>query len=217
MKQDMAGAAAVLASVVVSAQLRLPVKVSAYLCLAENMPSGAATRPSDVITTKDGRTVEVTNTDAEGRLVLADGLAQARLDGATELIDIATLTGAQQVALGNRVAGVMGDDPVRDAVHLAAGQAGEATWPMPLPDYLLESLKSDSADLANANLHDSSAGMLSAALFLRQFVGDVPWAHIDSAGPSFNTGQAYGYVPRGGTGFGVRTLVQYLLNPPPAA
>ncbi|MDR0365431.1 MAG: leucyl aminopeptidase [Bifidobacteriaceae bacterium] len=210
MKSDMAGAAAVLAVLLAAAKLKLPVKLTGYLCLAENMPSGAAQRPSDVITVKDGHTIEVVNTDAEGRLVLADGLAAAIEAGVDQVIDIATLTGAQIVSLGSRMAGVMGTDSVRDSLVTAAQTAGELAWPMPLPDYLLEKLSSQVADLANANLSGPDAGMLSAGLFLKQFVGDTPWAHIDIAGPSFNTGEAFGYTPKGGTGYGVRLLVQYL-------
>jgi leucyl aminopeptidase len=210
MKSDMAGAAAVLGAIGAAADLRLPVKVTAYLCLAENLPSGAATRPGDVITMKDGHSVEVTNTDAEGRLVLADGLAAAKRSGADQLIDIATLTGAQITALGKRVAGVMGTPGVRDAVVAAAQAAGEGAWGMPLPEDLMEVFKSEVADFTNANMSDTAGGMLSAGLFLRQFTGGKPWAHIDCAGPAFNPGEPFGYTPKGGTGFGVRTLVAHL-------
>jgi leucyl aminopeptidase len=210
MKCDMAGAAAVLHATVAAATLKLPVKVTGYLCLAENMPSGAALRPSDVITMKDGRAVEVANTDAEGRLVLADGIAAALEAKADQVIDIATLTGAQVVALGNRIAGVMGSETVRDGIVRAAAQAGEDVWPMPLPADLLDGLKSEVADLASLNLTDRAAGMLSAGVFLQQFAGDVPWAHIDIAGPAFNSGEPWGLTPKGGTGFGVATLLAYL-------
>jgi leucyl aminopeptidase len=210
MKSDMAGAAAVLAAMRAASDIKLPVKVTGSLCLAENMPSGAASRPGDVIIMKDGHAVEVTNTDAEGRLVLADGIAAARAAGADQIIDIATLTGAQVVALGNRVAGIMGSEDVRDGLVAAADQAGEGAWAMPLPSYLMEVFRSEVADFTNANLTDSAGGMLSAGLFLRQFAGDVPWAHIDCAGPAFNSGEPFGYTPKGGTGFGVRTLVRYL-------
>ncbi|MDR1443179.1 MAG: leucyl aminopeptidase [Bifidobacteriaceae bacterium] len=210
MKSDMAGAAAVLGAVRAASDLKLSVKLTAYLCLAENLPSGAATRPGDVVLTKDGHAVEVTNTDAEGRLVLADGIAAARAARPGCVIDLATLTGAQVVALGNRIAGVMGSEEVRDGLVAAAEAAGEGAWAMPLPDYLMEVFKSEVADFTNANLTDSAGGMLSAGLFLRQFAGEVPWAHIDCAGPAFNSGEPFGYTPKGGTGYGVRLLVKYL-------
>jgi leucyl aminopeptidase len=210
MKTDMAGAAAALQAVVAAAALKLPLKVTAYLCLAENMPSGAATRPGDVIILRDGRSVEVVNTDAEGRLVLADGIAAAREAKADEVIDIATLTGAQIVALGNRVAGVMGSPRVRDRLVAAAERAGEDAWPMPLPDDLLERFKSEVADLDNLDMKDRAAGMLAAGVFLRQFAGETPWGHLDIAGPAFNAGEPWGCVPKGGTGYGVATLVAYL-------
>lgn len=210
MKSDMAGAAAVLQTVCTAALLKLPVKVTGYLALAENMPSGAAQHPSDVITMKSGKTVEVTNTDAEGRLVLADALTAALEEKPDVVLDIATLTGAQGVALGTRVSGVMGTETVRQAVFAAAERAGEAFWPMPLPTHLLEHLKSEVADLLNTNMSMTHGGMLVAGLFLQQFVGDAAWAHLDIAYPAFNSDEPYGYVPSGGTGAGVRTLLAYL-------
>jgi leucyl aminopeptidase len=210
MKQDMAGAAVVLHTVLAAAALKLPVQVSGWLCLAENLPSGSAVRPSDVIIQKDGHAVEVTNTDAEGRLVLADGLAAAREAGVDQVIDIATLTGAQIVALGDRIAGVMGTANLRRAITQAAEQAGESAWEMPLPAYLIEVFTSEVADFTNANLKSADAGMLSAGVFLQQFVGDLPWAHLDIAGPAWNSHAPHGYTPKGGTGYGVRTLVSYL-------
>jgi leucyl aminopeptidase len=212
MKSDMAGAAAALGAVRAASDLKIPVKVTAYLCLAENMPSGAAIRPGDVIVLKDGHAVEVTNTDAEGRLVLADGIAAARAARPDQIIDIATLTGAQVTALGTRIAGVMGAAEVRDQVVAAAEAAGEGAWAMPLPDELIDVFKSEVADFSNANLSDRAAGMLSAGVFLRQFAGDAAWAHIDCAGPAFNSGEPFGYTPKGATGFGVRTLVRHLQN-----
>lgn len=209
MKSDMAGAAAVLHTVLAAAALDLPVKVTGWLCLAENMPSGSAQRPSDVITQRGGTTVEVLNTDAEGRLVLADGLVAATEEGPDVVVDIATLTGAQIVALGTRVSAVMGTEAVRDQVVAAAGAAGELVWPMPLPTELRGGLKSSVADLANV-ASDRSGGMLTAGVFLREFVGETPWAHIDIAGPSFNEGRPWGYTPAGGTGVGVRTLLAML-------
>ena len=210
MKSDMAGAAAVLHTVCAAAQLKLPVKVTGYLALAENMPSGAAQHPADVITMKGGKTVEVTNTDAEGRLVLADAITAALEEEPDVVIDIATLTGAQGVALGNRVSGVMGTEAVRQAVLEAAELAGEAFWPMPLPAHLRDTLKSEVADLLNYNMAEPNGGMLTAGLFLKEFAGEHPWAHLDIAYPAFNEGEAYDYVPAGGTGVGVRTLLAYL-------
>lgn len=206
MKSDMAGAAAVLHTVLAAAALKLPVAVTGYLCLAENMPSGTAQRPSDVITQKGGTTVEVLNTDAEGRLVLADGLVAACEEKPDVVLDIATLTGAQVVALGTRVSGVMGTEDVRAAVVTAAGEAGEQFWPMPLPEELRAGLSSAVADLANVS-GDRNGGMLTAGIFLREFVGSTPWAHLDIAGPAFNEGAAWGYTPKGGTGVGVRTML----------
>lgn len=208
MKSDMAGAAAVLHTVLAAAALELPVAVTGWLCLAENMPSGTAQRPSDVITQRGGTTVEVLNTDAEGRLVLADGLVAAREEKPDAIVDIATLTGAQIVALGPLVSAVMGTAGMPDTVVEAARAAGEQFWPMPLPVELRASLKSSVADLAN--IGDRSGGMLVAGLFLKEFVADVPWAHLDIAGPSFNEHEPWGYTPRGGTGVGVRTMLALL-------
>jgi len=208
MKSDMAGAAAVLHTVMAAAALGLPIKVTGWLCLAENMPSGTAQRPSDVITQRGGKTVEVLNTDAEGRLVLADGLVAACEEKPDAVIDVATLTGAQLVALGPRVSAVMGTDDMREAVVTAAAQSGEQFWPMPLPVELRATLKSSVADLAN--IGDRFGGMLIAGLFLKEFVGDTPWAHLDIAGPAFNEGTAHGYTSVGGTGVAVRTLLSLL-------
>jgi leucyl aminopeptidase len=209
MKADMSGAAAVLAAVQAIAELGAVVNVIGYLPLAENMPGGAAQRPSDVITIHGGKTVEVLNTDAEGRLVLADALARSGADGPSLLVDVATLTGAQVVALGNRTAGVMAsDDSLAAAVADSAKRAGEAMWPMPLPEDLRKGLESTVADIANVS-GDRGGGMLAAGLFLREFVpAGVRWVHLDIAGPAFNDGGPYGYVAKGGTGAAVRTLVQ---------
>ena len=211
MKSDMAGAASVLHTVIAAAKLGLNISVTGYLCLAENMPSGSATRPSDVITMRNGKTVEVLNTDAEGRLVLADGLAAAVEDGAELLIDIATLTGAQMMALGNRVSAVMGTDGAVTEVLDAAATAGESVWHMPLPEELRPTLDSPVADLAN--MGQRWGGMLVAGHFLKEFTSERPWAHIDIAGPAFNESAPFGYTPKGGTGHGVRTLVSLLENP----
>jgi leucyl aminopeptidase len=209
MKSDMSGAAAVLAALQAVAALRPAVNVVGYLPLAENMPGGNAQRPSDVITIFGGKTVEVLNTDAEGRLVMADALARSEQDSPDLVIDVATLTGAQLVALGTRIAGVMSnDDATRDGVVEAARRAGERVWPMPLPEELRKGLDSAVADIANV-AGDRFGGMLVAGLFLKEFVPDgVRWAHVDIAGPAFHEGEPYGYTPKGGTGAAVRMLVQ---------
>jgi leucyl aminopeptidase len=212
MKSDMGGAAAVLMAMVAIARLKLPVNVTGWAPLAENMPSGSAQRPSDVITIYGGKTVEVLNTDAEGRLVLADALVRASEELPDLIVDAATLTGAQLVALGTRMSGVMAnDDDFRNAVVDAATRAGEHMWPMPIPPELRKSLDSSVADIAN--MGESFGGMLVAASFLADFVGKrdgepITWAHLDIAGPAFNQGDAYGYTPKGGTGAAVRTFVQ---------
>jgi leucyl aminopeptidase len=213
MKSDMSGAAAVLAAVAAVAELGAVVNAVGYLPLAENMPSGTAQRPSDVITIYGGRTVEVLNTDAEGRLVLADGLARSAADSPDLLVDVATLTGAQLVALGPRIMGVMGnDDAARDGIVDAARRAGEAAWPMPLPEELRPGLDSSVADMTNVT-PDRNGGMLVGGLFLREFVpSGVRWAHLDIAGPAFHEGEPYGYTPKGGTGAAVRCLVQVALD-----
>jgi leucyl aminopeptidase len=212
MKSDMSGAAAVLHAVAAVAELGLPIKVTGWLAIAENMPSGTAQRPSDVITIRGGRTVEVLNTDAEGRLVLADALVAAGELKPDVIVDIATLTGAQVVALGTRTSAIMSnDDALRDRLHRVSDTAGEQFWPMPLPPELRASMDSRVADIAN--IGERFGGMLVAGLFLQEFIptGDdestVPWAHLDIAGPAFNTGSGHGYTPPGGTGVGVRTLV----------
>ncbi|WP_127842141.1 leucyl aminopeptidase [Actinomyces wuliandei] len=210
MKSDMAGAATVLATVLAASRLNLPVRVTAWLALAENMPGPHAQRPGDVVTTADGTSVEVTNTDAEGRLVMADALALAVAEAPDRVIDVATLTGAQVVALGERVCAAMGTPVVRDEVIAAARRAGEAFWPMPLPAYLRSSLESPVADLRNAKVGSRAAGMLTAGLFLREFVGSTPWAHLDVAGPAFNGSAPWGLTPVGGTGVGVATLTELL-------
>jgi leucyl aminopeptidase len=210
MKGDMGGAAAVLAAITAAAELALPIDVEAWVPMAENMPSGTAIRPSDILTMRGGTTVEVTNTDAEGRLILADAIARACEDGPHVLLDAATLTGAQMVALGARTTGVMGnDDDLRTAVVDAATRAGEPSWPMPLPPELRKGLDSEIADMVNSGPREG--GMLIAGLFLKDFVADgVRWAHLDIAGPSFNSAEPYGYTPHGGTGAAVRTFVQVL-------
>ena len=208
MKGDMAGAAAVIGAVRAIASMNLPIRVTGWIPTAENMPSGTAQRPSDVITMYDGTTVEVLNTDAEGRLILADALGMAVEDKPDLIIDVATLTGAQRVALGARIAGVMSNtDEAREQVCAAADRAGETVWPMPLPADLRAALDSSVADIAN--IGDRLGGMLSAGVFLQEFIpGTQPWVHMDIAGPAFNEKAPYGYTPKGGTGFAVRTFVQ---------
>ncbi|MCV7401058.1 leucyl aminopeptidase [Mycobacterium fragae] len=210
MTSDMGGAAAVIATVTLAAQLDLPIDVIATVPMAENMPSATAQRPGDVLTQYGGTTVEVLNTDAEGRLILADAIARACEDNPDYLIETSTLTGAQTVALGSRTPGVMGSDEFRDRVAAISQRVGENGWAMPLPDELKDDLKSTVADLANVS-GQRFAGMLVAGVYLREFVGDsVDWAHIDVAGPAYNTGSPWGYTPKGGTGVPTRTMFAVL-------
>ncbi len=208
MKCDMSGAAAVLAATAAAAELALPVNVIAYMCVAENMPGSSAQRPSDVIRIYGGKTVEVLNTDAEGRLVLADGLARSAEDHPDLVVDVATLTGAATVALGRRTAGVMGSsDEVAAAVAAIMRAAGEPAWAMPFPEELRKGLDSTVADLANI-ASEPGGGMLIGGLFLREFVpAETAWAHLDIAGPAFNDKAPFGYTPKGGTGAAVRALI----------
>jgi leucyl aminopeptidase len=208
MKCDMSGAAAVIAAVAAIAQLKLKVKVIGWIPTVENMPGGHAQRPGDVITIYGGRTVEVLNTDAEGRLILADALVAASEEKPDLIVDAATLTGAQTIALGDRTSGIMAnDDDLRAAVYDTATRAGETMWHMPIPEESRGTLDSAIADIKN--IGDGKGGMLSAAAFLREFVPQgQPWAHLDIAGPAFNEGAPYGYTPKGGTGAAVRTFIQ---------
>jgi leucyl aminopeptidase len=216
MKYDMTGAATVLAVTLAAAQLGLPVRVTAWLCIAENLPSGSAIKPNDVLHMKNGKTVEVLNTDAEGRLVLADGIVAASEESPDAIIDVATLTGAQVVALGNRYSAVMGDDELVGRVVAVAKRVGETFWPMPLPAEVRAILSSDVADIANSKPGNTAAGMLAGGVFLSEFVGTtgtggdkhpIPWAHLDIAGPSENKGAGFGYVGKGPTGVTVRALL----------
>jgi len=212
MTSDMGGAAAVIATVALAAQLELPIDVIATVPMAENMPSATAQRPGDVLTQYGGTTVEVLNTDAEGRLILADAIVRACEDNPDYLIETSTLTGAQTVALGSRIPGVMGSDEFRDRVAAISQRVGENGWPMPLPDELKDDLKSTVADLANVS-GQRFAGMLVAGVFLREFVADgVNWAHIDVAGPAYNTGSPWGYTPKGATGVPTRTMFAVLTD-----
>ncbi|MCA2978700.1 MAG: leucyl aminopeptidase [Myxococcaceae bacterium] len=208
MKTDMAGSAAVLGAMKVVARLKPPFPVHALMGACENMPSGHAYRLGDVLVSRLGKTVEITNTDAEGRLVLGDVLAYANELRPAAIIDLATLTGACIVALGPWVAGAFGeDDQLMWSVLEAARASGEEIWRLPLTDTLKDVLKSDVADMKNAG--DRNGGSITAAHFLKEFVGDTPWVHLDIAGPS-NVSKEKGYMARGGTGFGVRTLVEYV-------
>ncbi|MEV6630810.1 leucyl aminopeptidase [Actinoplanes sp. NPDC051470] len=209
MKSDMAGAAAVGAAMLAVAALKPDVAVSGYLAMAENMPSGTAYRPGDVITMFNGKRVEVLNTDAEGRMVLADAIARACQDGADYLFETSTLTGGQVISLGKRIAGVMGDPATCERVKAAGESVGEPAWPMPLPDEVRKGMESEIADISQTNNAMDRAGhMLQGGVFLREFVADgVDWAHIDVAGPAFHSGEPTGYLTKGGTGVPVRTLL----------
>ncbi|GAA3746256.1 leucyl aminopeptidase [Leifsonia bigeumensis] len=213
MKYDMTGAATVLAVALAAARLALPLRVTAWLCIAENLPSGSAIRPNDVLTIHGGKTVEVLNTDAEGRLVLADGIAAASEENPDAIIDVATLTGAARVALGDRYVGTMGDETLVGELVDVSKKIGETLWPMPLPAELRSLLNSDVADIANVKIGSTAAGMLVAGVFLQEFVGKaqdgsrIPWAHLDIAGPANNDGGGFGYTGKGPTAVTVRTLI----------
>ena len=212
MKGDMAGAAAVVATMGALRDLGVSVRVLGIAAATENMINGAAMRPGDIIRSLSGHTVEITNTDAEGRLVLADGLAYAARAGADEMIDIATLTGSCVVALGDWTAGVMGtNQPLVDRLLAAAAASGEQIWQLPLYEEFLESMRGDISDLKNSGGREGGAER--AAAFLSEFAGTVPWAHLDIAGPAFaESAPTIPYMPAGGTGFGVRTLLRYLAS-----
>ncbi len=218
MKYDMCGAATSLASFRAIAQLGLPVRVTAWLCIADNMPSGRATRPGDVLRLLDGTTVEVLNTDAEGRLVLGDGLAAASREKPDVIIDVATLTGAISVALGTRHVGVMGDDDTVSEFLAAARSVDEPAWQLPLPEHMVDELESPIADLVNAKVGDPAGGSLFAGLFLRHFVGRtgdgddaprIPWVHLDIAGVGNHKGAPYGFTDKGATGATVRSIIAF--------
>ena len=212
MTSDMSGAAAVVATMVLASKLNYPIEITATVPMAEDMPSGTAYRPGDVLRMYGGKTVEVLNTDAEGRLVLADAITRAREDEPDYLIETSTLTGAQVVALGKRTPGVMGSEDFRDRVAELSRSTGENGWAMPLPEELRGELDSKLADLANVT-GARWAGMLVAGVFLKEFVGDdLPWAHIDIAGPAYNSSGAWGYTPKGGTGVPVRTMAAALAD-----
>jgi leucyl aminopeptidase len=209
MKSDMAGAAAVASTMLAVAALKPSVAVSGYLAMAENMPSGSAYRPGDVITMFSGKRVEVLNTDAEGRMVLADAIARACADGTDYVFETSTLTGGQVIALGKRIAGVMGSEEACARVKAAGEAVGEPAWPMPLPEDVRKGMESEVADISQVNSSMDRAGhMLQGGVFLREFVAEgVQWAHIDIAGPSYHTGEPTGYWSKGGTGVPVRTFL----------
>lgn len=212
MKCDMGGAAAVAAAVLALAELKVPVAVTGYLCLAENMTGDLAQRPGDVVTMRGGKTVEIINTDAEGRLVMADGLALATEAKPDVVVDIATLTGACMIALGERTLGVMGnDEALIQRISTQAQLTGESAWPLPLLEELRATMDSPVADVKHTG--ERAAGAMVAATFLAEFVGEegtgepIPWAHLDIAGPAFNDKAPHGYTTKGGTGAGVRALI----------
>ena len=216
MKYDMTGAATVGHAILAIAKMKLAVKVTAYLCISENLPSGSAMRPNDVLTYRNGKTVEVTNTDAEGRLVLADGLILASEQKPDLIVDVATLTGAARVALGTRYTGLFANEGALPIMQKAAEKAGELVWHMPLAEELRALLNSETADMINSKLGDPSGGMIVGAHFLNEFVGSadkagkqqLAWAHLDIAGPASNDGAAYGFLSKGATGVMFRTLVE---------
>jgi leucyl aminopeptidase len=209
MKTDMGGGAAVIGTMSALPAIAPPVRVIAFVPTTENMPSGRAMRPGDVLTIRNGKTVEVLNTDAEGRLILADGLSLAVEEGADAIVDLATLTGACMVALGKGIAGLMtNDDALGQQVRDAADAVGEPVWPLPLPPQYRKHLDSPIADMKNIG-NGPHGGALTAGLFLQEFVGDTPWVHLDIAGPSTSE-EDDGPLVKGATGFGVRTLVELL-------
>lgn len=213
MKSDMAGAATVGGVLYAVAELGLDVKVTGWLAMAENMPSSTGIKPSDILTIRGGTTVEVMNTDAEGRLVLADALVAATEENPDVVVDIATLTGAAMVALGNRTTGLMGADQVRAELSKAAATTGENVVEVPIPEEARAGFDSNVADMKNTG--ERFGGMQGAAAFLRDFVGETPWAHLDIAGPSFNESSPRGYTPKDATGTMVRTLIEFVANRTP--
>jgi leucyl aminopeptidase len=210
MKYDMAGGVTAMAALRALALFRAQVNCIAVVPLVENMPSGRAQRPGDVVQSMSGKTIEIINTDAEGRLILADALAYARSLGATHLVDLATLTGAARIALGPFRVGVMSNDQTFvDSFLAAAKRAGEKMWQMPLDDEYRDLIKSTVADIANSG--GRFAGMITAAKFLQEFVGDTPWIHLDIASTAWNEDDKP-YLPKGPSGVGMRTLVEFGLG-----
>jgi len=212
MKDDMSGGAAVIAAMAAIARLKLPVRCLGIVPMTENMPGGRAIKPGDVVTSAEGKTVEILNTDAEGRLVLGDALWYARKLGATHLVDLATLTGAVVVALGKTTTGLFGRPPAwAEAVLDATRRAGDRSWPMPIFDDYREQLKSEIADFTNTG--GRPGGSITGALFIKEFAGDLPWVHLDIAGTAWAE-EAKPYQPKGATGVGVRTLIQLAMAAP---
>lgn len=210
MKDDMAGGAAVLGTLRAASDLNLPVHLIGIVPATENLPSGSAYKPGDVLRTMSGQTIEVSNTDAEGRLILADAIAFALRYKPNVIVDVATLTGACVVALGDSIAGIMGNDKTLLEMFRQAGEnTGEEVWPLPLKEEYEELIKSDIADVKNSGGRE--AGAIQGGLFLRKFVGETPWVHLDIAGPVW-TEKERPYKPKGPTGFGVRLLVEFLRN-----
>ncbi|WP_027340913.1 leucyl aminopeptidase [Hamadaea tsunoensis] len=209
MKTDMAGAAAVASTMIAVAALKPGVAVDAYIPIAENMVSGSAYRPGDVVTMRGGKRVEVLNTDAEGRMILADAITRACEESPKYLLETSTLTGGQVIALGKKISGLMGTESLLARLKTAGDSVGEQAWPMPLPDDIRKTMESDVADILQVSAGMERSGhMLQGGIFLREFVADgVDWAHIDIAGPSFSSGEASGYLTKGGTGVPVRTLL----------
>ena len=208
MKTDMSGAAAVLATMSALADLDVGVKVIAIVPATENMPGGRAVKPGDVLKIRNGKTIEVLNTDAEGRLVLADGLSLAAETGPDAIVDLATLTGACVVALGRQIAGLMGNnEDLVSQVRAASERSGEPVWPLPLPDEYRKGIESEVADMKNISSPAGAAGALTAGLILGEFVDGVPWAHLDIAGPARSDSDE-GYTRKGATGYGVHTLIE---------
>jgi leucyl aminopeptidase len=212
MKDDMSGGAAAICAVAAIARLKAPIRCMAVVPMTENMPGGKALKPGDVLTSAAGKTVEVLNTDAEGRLILGDALWYAQQLGATHLVDLATLTGACVVALGKTTTGLFGTPPEWvEQVRRASDRAGDRSWPMPTFDDYKDQIKSEIADFTNTG--GRAAGAITAALFLKEFAGDRPWAHMDIAGTAWAE-EAKPYQPKGATGVGVRTLVELAFDAP---
>ena len=209
MKDDMSGGAAVIGAMLAVARLKAPVRCLGLVPMSENMPDGLAIKPGDVLTSAEGKTVEILNTDAEGRLVLGDALWYARQLGATHLVDVATLTGACVVALGKSTTGLFGTPSTWvDAVHMASEAAGDRSWPMPVFDDYFEQLKSEIADFTNTG--GRAGGAITGALFIKEFAGGLPWVHMDIAGTAWAE-ESKPYQPKGATGVAVRTLAELAL------
>jgi leucyl aminopeptidase len=210
MKDDMSGGAAVICAMAAIARLGAPVRCIGVIPMSENMPGGRAFKPGDILTSAQGKTVEILNTDAEGRLVLGDAVWHARELGATHLVDVATLTGACVVALGKTTSGLFGTpDSWVEQVRAASDRAGDRSWPMPVFDDYKEQLKSEIADFTNTG--GRAGGAITGALFIKEFTGDLPWVHIDIAGTAW-ADEPKPYQPKGATGVAVRTLAELALG-----